>query len=52
MLAVCLASVVSAVNSIIYDYFGVQYFFALLFAEYTTIILLLIRSDDKTKDKL
>lgn len=52
MLAVCLASVVSAVNSIIYDYFGIQYFFALLSAEYVICILLLIKSDDKTEDKL
>lgn len=52
MLAVGLASVVSAVNAIINAYFGIQYFFALLSAEYIICILLLIKSDDKTEDKL
>lgn len=41
-----------AVNEIIYNYFGVQYFFALLSAEYIICILLLIKSDDKGEDKL
>ena len=49
MLAVGLASVV---NAIINAYFGIQYFFALLSAEYVICILLLIKSDDKTEDKL
>ena len=52
MLAVGLASVVSAVNAIINAYFGIQYFFALLSAEYVICILLLIKADDKTEDKL
>lgn len=52
MLAVGLALVVSAVNAIINAYFGIQYFFALLSAEYVICILLLIKSDDKTEDKL
>lgn len=52
MLAVGLTSVVSAVNAIINAYFGIQYFFALLSAEYVICILLLIKSDDKGEDKL
>lgn len=43
MLAVGLASVVSAVNAIINAYFGIQYFFALLSAEYVICILLTTR---------
>lgn len=52
VLAVGLAPVVSAVNAIINAYFSIQYFFALLSAEYAICILLLIKSDDKTEDKL
>lgn len=52
LLAVGLGLVVGTVNQIIYAYFGVQYFFALLSAEYAICILLLIKSDDKGEDKL
>lgn len=52
MLTVGLGLVVGTVNHIIYTYFGVQYFFALLSAEYIICILLLIKSDDKGEDKL
>lgn len=52
LLAVGLGLVAVTVNHIIYAYFGVQYFFALLSAEYAICILLLIKSDDKTEDKL
>lgn len=52
LLAAGLGLVVGKVNEIIYTYFGVQYFFALLSAEYVICILLLIKSDDKGEDKL
>ena len=52
VLAVGLALVVGTVNAIIHAYFGIQYFFALLSAEYVICILLLIKSDDKGEDKL
>lgn len=52
MLAAGLGLVVGKVNAIIYTYFGVQYFFALLSAEYVICILLLIKFDDKGEDKL
>lgn len=52
MLTVGLGLVVGTVNHIIYTYYGVQYFFALLSAEYIICILLLIKSDDKGEDKL
>lgn len=52
MLAAGLGLVIGKVNAIIYTYFGTQYFFALLSAEYIICILLLIKSDDKGEDKL
>lgn len=52
VLAVGFASVVSAVNAIINAYFGIQYFFALLSAEYVICGLLIIKFADKTEDKL
>lgn len=52
LLTVGLGLVVVTVNKIIYTYFGIQYFFALLSAEYIICILLLIKSDDKGEDKL